>query len=176
MTGFGKFLFVFTAYAPLWLLIGLRFFVVEPTKADHQLSPVLGWSFCMIAIIAAAIFAPMLQILKRANPTRIHVKSYFRKDEHILSYAVTYFPPLFSINLGSYIDLGSIFIIYLTVFAVYVRLDAYYVNPLFAITGYRIYEVTCEQDNAYTVLVKGSANIRVGGSIRGPHRDGVILI
>jgi hypothetical protein len=176
VTTLGRSLFIFTAYAPLWLLIGVRFFAVDPAKSDHQMFTTFGWVFIIVFLMAGLIFLPLVRLLKRANLSRVFIKSVSRRDDHILSYAVTYFPPLFSINLGNYVDIVSLIIIYVTVFIVYIRLDAIYVNPLFAIIGYRIYEITSDMDITYTVLAKDRVPIRVGSVVRGSYRDGILLI
>ena len=135
MSLLAKTLFVLSSYAPLWALLAVRMDAVDACLLP--LAPYLTWLFCALVAVSLASFAFLLTYLKAANPIAVTIKSCSRKDDHILAYVITYFPPLFSLDLSKPHDLWSLVIIYCTVLVVYVRMDAYYVNPLFALAGFR---------------------------------------
>jgi len=167
MTTLAKTLFVFTSYGPLWLLIAVRFGSVEPHAKLAAWAPSLAGAFYAASVGSVIVFFALQNIASRTNSISVTIEEYGRKDDHILAYVVTYFPPLFSLNLGAPSDLWSMFILYATVAIVYIRLDAYYVNPFFALAGYRVFEITTAGGNTYAALVKRDVVLKKGNTISG---------
>lgn len=174
MTPLAKVLFLLSSYAPLWALIAVRFDAVEPSRLS--VAPYLSWSFVALTLGSLAAFAFLLSRLKAANPVVISIRSYARNDDHILSYVVTYFPPLFSLDLAKPHDLWSLAILYVTVGIVYVRADAFYVNPLFALAGFRSYEITTSSGRTFAALADGKLRLQAGQDVKGSEFDGLLFI
>lgn len=173
MNWLGKLMFLVSSYAPLWLLIGVRFRSLDPSTVPY--APSAEKAFYIISFASVLVFFLLLRSFRRASPVALRVRSYSRKDDHILSYIVTYFPPLFSLNLGQSTDIASLIIIYATAAVVYVRLDAFYVNPLFALFGYRIYEV-CGEKETVTAIISSRASMYEGKTLKGPKSNGVLFM
>lgn len=176
MTRIAKFLFVFTSYAPLWLLLGLRFRAVDQSQAEYSCTAEIGLFLYGCAVLAVPGFLMLFRRIRSGNPVRITVKGYTRKDDLILSYAITYFPPLLSFNLGTVNDLLSLIVLYVTVFVVYVQLDAFYINPFFALTGYRVFEFATTDGQTFAALVKRTVHLHEGRVLVGAYCDGVFFV
>ena len=175
MTIFAKILFIFTSFGPLWLLMALRFGAVDTKAPLASTASTLAWIFYGAAAATLIVFPMLSGIWRGTQSTEIEVEDSARKDDHILAYVVTYFPPLFSLDLGRLPDLLSLAILYTTVAIIYVRLDAYYINPFLALAGYRVYEVNATNGNAYTVLAKRKTVVRKRAVIKGPMVDKILL-
>ena len=76
-----------------------------------------------------------------------------RRDDQLVSYIVTYAVPFLAIpSEGSVVAIGF-GIFFLMVFALQIKLNLLYINPILAVFGYHLYEVSME-DKTLILLTK----------------------
>jgi hypothetical protein len=131
-----------SAFSPLLIALTL---VVRPL-------PELGWNIALAALFAlpALLFALVLQAAKGLAAKRITVASSTPKDIDLVTFVSSYLAPiaiaLFATDLPRLIGMLVLLAILLVV---YVRSGLFALNPLFAVAGYRLYQVV-EQRSGIT--------------------------
>lgn len=176
MTVVAKVMFFLSSFAPLWLLFSVRLF--DSSRPSRLSENSLSIFFLIVFCISLLSFVILLKVLKGSNRSQYIIKQCSRTDDQVLAYAVTYFPPLFSINLSVVTDIISLAIVYVSFAIVYFKQNAFYVNPLFAMFGYSMYSITVEDEGGkYNAIVHSSVtNVREGQTVKGVVKNGFLFL
>jgi hypothetical protein len=147
MKGSYKFAFLLSSFGPLFLIMTAK------TALDPQ-APVYGlWVFVTLFALSIATFVLIVLGLRR-SAAQVHVLTDLKpRDSDIFPYLMTYIPSLIFKDLYS-LEIGvPLLILYGLVFVLYFRLDSPYLNPFFALFGYRIHEARMEGSRLPIILI-----------------------
>ncbi len=145
MTHFFKTMFVFSAFAPLYLIIALKLLMDD----EHC----WGGIFLGTTAIAAAIgcyLATNLEIGEAKKHKLTEVRSI---DSEIFPYLLTYIPIIIENDITKGTAAIPLAALYLLVLLLYIRLDSPYLHPVFALLGYRIYSAKTGANELPIVIV-----------------------
>jgi len=133
--GVFRLLLVMSSLSPVFLLWAVR--------GGTSLSD-LRW----LAICAVLLFAPNLIVwfvinraIKRKNEQTIVVKSYADRREHLITYLFALLIPIYDANIGHGRELAAAFLALAFIAFLFWYMRLHYINVVFAIFGYRLYEV-----------------------------------
>lgn len=129
-----------------------------------------------LTIASVAIYFWMERLIFRRAPQSLKIKSISRRDENILMYVIAYLPPFFAVNVGLYGQLAALALFYVVFSITYVKLNLYYLNPMFIFRSYRTYTLVSEGGEEYVALVKHPSIPTVGETIQYRRRDHILLI
>lgn len=127
-----------------------------------------GWTPVCIAV---AIAGPVLLagvlglVLRNVAPQALGVSTSATRDGDAVAYVATYLVPFAAIaatTLREQVALGF-FVILIAV--LYVRAGLFYVNPLLAVFGYRLFQVVTP-GNATVVLIARRSFLPSGGAVQ----------
>jgi hypothetical protein len=141
-----KALLFMSAYIPLWGVV-----VVFDAPGLGRLVWV-AWAMLAAGFLGLLGLAAMHR--NSAPEATITLKSVERKDLEAVIYIVAYILPFlgaFTTNLPTLETFAVLFVISLLVT---LRTDAFYVNPVLAIIGIRVYRVEDEDDNEQVILTR----------------------
>lgn len=131
MTHFFKTLFVFSAFAPLYLIIALKL-LMDDEKC-------WGGIFLGTTAIAAAIGCYLATNLEVGEAKKHKLTDVESIDSEIFPYLLTYIPIIIENDITKGTAAIPLAALYLLVLLLYIRLDSPYLHPVFALLGYRIY-------------------------------------
>lgn len=102
--------------------------------------------FILFITIAILISIYSLYDLKRTNGNEYHqIGSLKRPDDTVISYMMTYIIPLLTTeNLTNKMTIINL-ILFILIGYLYIRLHLIYLNPLWAIFGYIMYQTDCNK-------------------------------
>lgn len=80
------------------------------------------------------------------------------------------------VNVGLYGQLAALALFYVVFSITYVKLNLYYLNPMFIFRSYRTYTLVSEGGEEYVALVKHPSIPTVGETIQYRRRDHILLI
>src|SRR5258707_4391280 len=167
MTTFGKFLLFLTSWWPAYLMIGLI------TLDEH----------CIISLVAFAIAIgsiPIYMAMERAIFSRarrsLTIRSIARRDENILLYVLAYLPPFFSVDFSKSGHIFALALFYIIFAITYVKLDLYYLNPMFIFRSYRTYNIVSNSREEFIALIRDALRPQPGETVHYRGRDQVLLI
>jgi hypothetical protein len=158
MTGFAKAIFVSASWCPIYLLIA-----VLAWDDSHAFS----YAALLVAILSVLgiVFTEFLVRTRHAKEY-ISVKRAVHKKDDIFMYVITYIPPFFAVDAKSASKIIALCLLYAFIFASYIRLHQYHLNPLFVFFGYKVYAVKTEEDVDIYVIVTSKQTIADGDRIR----------
>lgn len=126
-------MFLFTSFAPLYLLVAVTLAV------RCHWWPAAAWG--ALFLLSLLVFWILLRQLTRAIPINKRVVSADRLDSDILSYVVSYLPPLIAQDLSALPTYIPLAVFYVTVVTLLFHSRNLYVNPLFMLAGYNIFKL-----------------------------------
>ncbi|GGL85362.1 hypothetical protein [Nakamurella endophytica] len=162
-----RLLFLAAAYSPLLLLLAvLDLFGVQA----------LRWLFaavCVAGIAATAVFLRWALPRRNAVTTRVHEAS--PREGEALKFFASYVVPFF-VTAAAPPSTRWALLVYLVLIAVlYLQSDLYYANPLFALLGYRVFDVSRRERDVAVVLSR-SWHLAADQQIRLVHLGGYVFV
>ncbi len=117
---------------------------------------VLKWWVLAACLVALGLLALVLKVLARVQQTVLEPKQVRRADQAVLAFASTYIVPVAVAafaedDAATVVGTGALIAI---IAVIYVRAQLYHLNPTLALLGYRLYEVTLENDTVTMVLTR----------------------
>lgn len=150
-----KYLLFGSAYSPLFTLILLHTLpsinladlfpanIFDILRIGNLLLPLL---LSFIPIICAWFFGKYLY-RRSAETTGIryfYVKQYEDKTQEVLSYIIPYIISLMTVSILDLNSILSIIVLLVLLYPIYANSSMIYINPVLALMGYRLYNVTVE--------------------------------
>ncbi len=132
MNGLWKFLLFFSSWSPAYAMVGL-------IALDES-----GWvavTCFVLSIVSIAVYFLMESLIFRGATRSLVLKEISRRDENILMYVIAYLPPFLSLDLSKGGPVASLALFYIIFSYTYVKLDLYYLNPMFVFRSYRTYTI-----------------------------------
>lgn len=150
---FVRFLLTLSSLSPLFVLLPLKYQEacnVFPAGPIHELC---GWSWLgvvlWLCVFAFLVLLPLLLLRGRIaaarrthDQDRLIIETAADKREHLVAYLFAVFLPLYQTGADAgpaliALGLSIFFVIWL-----FNYLNAYHVNPYFALQGYRMFQIT----------------------------------
>jgi hypothetical protein len=130
MTSFAKLLLFLSSYSPLLLV-----FALLDSFGRGRPSIVCA---CMAGLFAA--FLPLLLWANRETAASgLQLTSAESKDSDVLAYVATYLVPFAGSAVATVHQKAALAVFLILIAVLYVRTDLFYVNPLLALAGIRVY-------------------------------------
>jgi hypothetical protein len=115
-----------------------------------------GWPTPVCAGVAIAgpfVLAGVLLVVKQVVAAQdLTVTTAQSRDGDALAYVATYLVPFAAIAVTTPREQGALGLFVVLIAVIYIRAGLFYVNPLLAIAGYRLFQVVTP-DNATVVLL-----------------------
>lgn len=132
MTFLAQLALFLSSYAPLFAVFALldSFGSGWPTRAFIGLA-ILGPVLAVVVFLAA----------NRLAPQTLSVRSAQARDGDALAYIATYLVPFAAITATTPRERAALGLFLLLIAVLYVRSELFYVNPLLALVGFRLFQV-----------------------------------
>jgi hypothetical protein len=145
MTALAQFGLFLSSYAPLFGVFALldSFGAGWPTKV------------CIgLAILGIVLPLVMLIGVKRLAPQALRVEQAQVRDGDALAYIATYLVPFAAVTATTARERGALGLFVLMITVLYVRSELFYINPLLALVGYRLFQVTSPGGSSVVLLTR----------------------
>lgn len=116
-----------------------------------------GWPtiVCLALAGLGIVLLPALFLVDRRTAARpLRILNLSSRDSDVLAYVASYLVPFASFATTSGRQRAAVLLFVLLIAVLYVRLQLFYVNPLLALVGYRVYEITTEGGNSAILLTR----------------------
>lgn len=132
MTSLAQAMLFLSSYSPL-----LAVFALLDTFGKGTPSIV-----CTALAVAGAALLPLLIVLNRSTATQqLRVATATPRDADVLAYVASYLVPFASVDAHSTRERVAIGVFVGLIAVLYVRTEMFYVNPLLAFAGFRVFAV-----------------------------------
>jgi hypothetical protein len=117
-----------------------------------------GWPVVICVILACAgplVLGVMLLIVSSVvAPQELRIDAAQTRDADALAYVATYLVPFAAIAATTPREQGALALFVLLIAVVYIRSELFYVNPLLAAAGYRLFQVTTPKGASVVVIAR----------------------
>lgn len=184
-----KLMLFLSSYAPLFAIFILR--DVEPSAATIHVGRIevpfvhlnlsssvwLGLLMAAFAVVPSLVVASLLHVASREiGPEILIASKVVPKGAEVLNYIATYIIPFTTANLVKFGDIAALFLLFIVLATLYTKANLYYINPVLAFAGFRIFEVELSRDTGTVYIITRSQQLRGGMHIRGVNlTDNVFL-
>jgi uncharacterized membrane protein len=115
-----------------------------------------GWPsiLCLALSIAGVVILPIVLpiVARRVKDIPLHVDTVQVRDGDALAYIATYLVPFAAFALSTTRERVALLIFFVMIALIYIRSALFYVNPLLALAGYRLYQISSPK-GASVVLI-----------------------
>ncbi len=131
-----------TVFAQGWLFLSSY----SPLLAVFALLDTFGRGapsiVCTVLAVVGVLVLPALLILgTSSSPTTLRVQGAAPRDSDVLAYIASYLVPFASVSAGSTRERIAVGVFVALIAVLYVRSELFYVNPLLALVGVRLFAV-----------------------------------
>ncbi|WP_143273435.1 hypothetical protein [Azospirillum palustre] len=156
MTTWYRARFLFCSFGPLYLLlcIGLAVqheWMKQGLKGNDVIVMLIAGIFFILSFF---VFLNLRNGFSAASPSRYSVKPLESLDGSVLSYMLSYIPPLMIDDLSSVAKVAPAIVFYAVLILIMIRTDTMYVNPYFLLFKYRIFRVELPNSRSITVITQ----------------------
>ena len=156
MTTWYRTRFLFCSFGPLYLLVcvGLAAqhkWLQDGFKGGDAIAMVIAASAFFLSI---AVFDGLRRGFSAASPSRYAVEPADTLDDTVLSYMLSYIPPLIIDDLSSAAKVAPAIVFYVVLIIIMVTTDTMYVNPYFLLFRYRIFRVELPSKRTVVVITR----------------------
>lgn len=150
----GAILFV-SSYSPLLVAIGLL---------DSFNCALVAYACYVAAGVSLLVLGLAFRSWRRLATSQITVVRARHRDGDAIAYVLTYLVPFASVGLDTWQERAALIGFFALIGVLYVQANLFYVNPILALFGFRLYEV--EADNGRMMLVISRTKyVRVGTNL-----------
>lgn len=149
-----------SAFGPLFVALTL---VVQPL-------PGLAWNIALAVLFAlpVVLFATVLLAARGLETKRITAQSATPRDIDTIAFVASYLAPIAIALFASDVPrLVGMVVLLVVLVLVYLRAGMYWLNPLFAIAGYRLYQVVEERSGITWAVLTRRRTLPTGGTADG---------
>lgn len=155
MRAVGVVLFL-SSFAPLLVVFGLL----------HSFGPGAASYACYsIAGISVTALWVSFRSWRRLNKTDAQVLRARPRDSDVIAYVATYIVPFAALGAQTWQQRGALIGFFVLVGLLYIRANLFYVNPILAIFGFKLYEVETETGKVMLVISRATY-LRSGSTLK----------
>jgi hypothetical protein len=149
-----------SAFAPLLVVLAL---VIQPL-------PGLGPNIALAVVFAApvALLALVLTAARGLPSERVDVRTATPRDIDLIAFLASYLVPiavgLFAFDVAR---LVAMIVLLVLLAVVYVGAELFYLNPILACLGYRLYQVVDDASGVSVVVLTRRRGLAAGGRVDG---------
>jgi hypothetical protein len=145
MTAFAQFALFLSSYSPLFAVFAL----LDSFGSGWPTRVCLG-----VAVVGLLLPALIFLIARRLAPQSLRVESSQIRDGDALAYIATYLVPFAAITATTARERGAIGLFVFLIAVLYVRSELFYINPLLALVGYRLFQVATPAGTSVVLLTR----------------------
>ena len=135
----------FSSYFPLILIFGILL-------GRTHLSLAVG----IIAFGSFSLLVTFLYLNRRNNVggvSQAKITGVNKRDENVVGYIASYLIPFVTFPLNTPEEFVALLIFFVVLLVLYINSNMIYINPMFNLVGYHLYEITIESDQLSHYLI-----------------------
>ncbi len=145
MTAFAQFALFLSSYSPLFAVFAL----LDSFGSGWPTRVCLG-----VAVVGLLLPVLIFLIARRLAPQSLRVESSQIRDGDALAYIATYLVPFAAITATTARERGALGLFVFLIAELYVRSELFYINPLLALVGYRLFQVATPAGTSVVLLTR----------------------
>ncbi|MBN9298444.1 MAG: hypothetical protein J0I41_15675 [Filimonas sp.] len=140
---FTAILLFISAYAPLFVILAIKDFDFDCSKAFNHSVPIL--ILLGVTAISVTLLFYAIKSIKRGNMP-VKVKSIKNRAIDLINYTIPYIVSFFGFDLSKTADVFSLVIFLLLMLLMTIKSKSVFMNPILLLAGYSLYDLEYEFD------------------------------
>lgn len=135
----------FSSYFPLILIFSI---LLGRTR--------LYWAIGILAFGSFSLLVTFLYLNRRKNiggVSQAKITEVDKRDENVVGYIASYLIPFVSIPLDTPEEFAALLIFFIVLLVLYINSNMIYINPMFNLVGYHLYEISIDSDQSSHYLI-----------------------
>jgi hypothetical protein len=145
MNAFAQLALFLSSYSPLFVVFALL---------NSFGGGVSSWLCLAVAVIGLAMLVVLYKVASGFAPSDLKVTSSQVRDGDAIAYIATYLVPFSAVALTTARERGALGLFVLLIAVLYVRSELFYINPILALVGYRLFQVTTPKGSSVVLLTR----------------------
>ena len=146
MTILAQFALFLSSYAPLFGVFAL----LDSFSSDWSIKLFVALA-CLGPVLLVAV---LVRAAMRIGSQELRVQSVVARDGDALAYIATYLVPFAAISAHSNRERAALALFLILVAIVYIRSELFYVNPLLALAGFRLFEISTASGTSAVLMTR----------------------
>lgn len=163
----GKFLLFFSSWFPAYAMMGALTF-----DSDRTVS---YWYFA-ISVVGVLLYFVMEKAIFQQSASSLKIAEIERRDENVLMYIIAYLPPFFALDLTKRGQIVATAMFYLIFALTYVKLNLYYLNPMFVFRSFKTFTIKSAAGEEYIALINSPEPPERGSTVNYRKSDNILII
>jgi hypothetical protein len=145
MNAFAQLALFLSSYSPLFVVFALL---------NSFGSGISSWLCLAVAAIGLALLVVLYKVARRFAPSDLNVTSSQIRDGDAIAYIATYLVPFAAVAVTTARERGALGLFVLLIAVLYVRSELFYINPILALVGYRLFQVTTPTGTSVVLVTR----------------------
>jgi hypothetical protein len=145
MNAFAQLALFLSSYSPLFVVFALL------NSFGGGFS---SWLCLALAAIGLGLLVVLYKVARRFSPSDLNVTSSQVRDGDAIAYIATYLVPFAAVAVTTPRERGALGLFVLLIAVLYVRSELFYINPILALVGYRLFQVTTPMGTSVVLLTR----------------------
>jgi hypothetical protein len=146
MTALAQGMLFLSSYFPLFVVFALlNTFGAGPPSVVCVALAVMG-------VLSAAVVFPAVN--HQVTPSELNIESTQVRDGDALAYIATYLIPFAAVGATTGRERAAVAVFFVLLAIIYIRSELFYVNPVLAAVGYRLFQTTTPQGASVVLVTK----------------------
>jgi hypothetical protein len=145
MTAFAQVSLFLSSYSPLFVVFALL---------DSFGGGTSSWLCLAVAAIGLVLLLILYKVARGFAPQNLNIVSSQIRDGDAIAYIATYLVPFAAIAATTARERGALGLFVLLIAVLYVRSELFYINPLLAVVGYRLFQVATPSGASVVLLTR----------------------
>lgn len=109
----------------------------------------------ILSIGSLIILLYILRHTKRLAPQELKIRTTKSRDGDVITYIVTYILPFTLTNPQNGREKITLILLIALISFLYIKSQLFYINPILALIGYRLFQITTERSTSILITQKG---------------------
>lgn len=135
----------FSSYFPLLLIFSILLLRTQ-----------LYWAVGLLTLGIVSLLITFLYMSRRRHKggiSQAKITGVEKRDENVVSYIASYLIPFVTFPLDKPEQIAALLVFIVVLLILYINSNMLYINPMFNLVGYHLYEITIESDQMSHYLI-----------------------
>ena len=135
----------FSSYCPLMLIFSILSWRTQPL-----------WAIGILTLGLISLLVTFLYISRRERKggvSQAKITAVEKRDENVVGYIASYLIPFVTFPLDKPEQIAALLVFVAVLLVLYINSNMLYINPMFNLVGYHLYQITIESDQMSHYLI-----------------------
>lgn len=136
----------------------------------------VSYCYFAVSVVGVLLYFIMEKAIFQTSASSLQIREIERRDENVLMYIIAYLPPFFALDLTKRGQIVATAMFYIIFAFTYVKLNLYYLNPMFVFRSFKTFSVKSTVGEEYIALINSPQPPERGSTVNYRKSDNILII